>query len=167
MKNAKGANIYACATDKATIPIEPTPEAPTVITKEAKFDSPKGSFIWNRGVIANDGEIQPGQVAVEENGSLGALASPGSFADCFMLKLLDAGEITGQGSFYKHDLSRATVELRRNAKKYDSVVYNGNSQLFDVVVFIGGSSYFSDRNFTVTYRNAAGKAIQEKQVKNA
>jgi hypothetical protein len=167
IKNAKDAAIYVCATDKATIPIEPTPENPTVITKVVMFDDPKGSYIWNWSTIENEGAIQPGEVTVEENGSLGTLAIPGRFADYFQLNLPDEGRITGQGSYYKHDLSRAVIELRRKSQSYNSVVYDGSPQIFDVVAAIGGSLYAGEKCFKVTILNEAGKEIKESQVKNA
>lgn len=165
--NAQGANIYSCATDRATIPIEPTPENPTVITKEVVFDTPKGSVIYNWGTIENQGGIKPGQVTVETNGSLGELVTPGKFGDYFALNLLDEGKITGQGSVYKHDLGSATVEFRRNVKKIGSVDYTGSPQLFDVVVFVGDRAYNNVNDFEVLYTAPNGKAIQANQVVDA
>ena len=167
LKNMPGGCIYSCATDKAVIPIEPDPNNPTVVTKEVLFDEPKGSYIYNWSKFENHGVIRPAQMTVTDTGSLGALVVPGNYDDWFSFTSFDGSSFTGQGFIYKHDLNRATIELKRKTQVLDSVVYNGSSQLFDVAVSIGDSVYQPGTAYQVSYRNSSGTDIKDTQIKDA
>jgi len=167
VKNRPGAHIYSCATDKAIVPIEPDPNNPTKVTDERYLGSPKGSFIYNEGTIDNQGSIRPAQVTVSTNGSLGEIVTPGNYDDLFCMNLIDGSKITGTGYIYKHDLKRATIELRRDSKKYDSVTYNGGPQVFDVVVIMGDRLYMGNNDFDVTYLDPNGNTIKKEEIVGA
>ena len=167
IKNMPGGHIYSCATDKAIVPIEPDPNNPTVTTKEVFFDEPKCGSIYNWATIDNQGVIRPAQVTVSNNGSLGDIVVPGNYGDWFALIQSDVSKLTGTGYLYKHDLSRADVELVRNETIVDSAVYNGSAQWFDVWVAIGDTVYNSNKDFVVTYLDPNGATITEDQIVNA
>ncbi len=100
VENATGAHLYLGASDEAIIPIEPTAEAPTVETKRVKYELPFPSHVFNYALIANEGEIMPASVALNDNGSFGALSSPGKFAGSFYLDSIGDGKVTGSGKVY-------------------------------------------------------------------
>ena len=90
-------NIYLGTATEAIIPIEPTAEAPTVQTKRITLDPPVGSKLVNNGTIINRGDILPASVALNDNGSFGALTTPGDHPELFSL--------TGDGRIIEPDLS--------------------------------------------------------------
>ena len=96
--NAKGANIYLAAAREAIVPIEPTPEAPTVMTKRIQLDSPKGSVFKNYGTLLNYGNIDPATVELRDNGSFGKLTVPGENPELFTF--VNKGEVTNEGHIY-------------------------------------------------------------------
>ena len=96
--NGKDANIYLAAATEAIIPIEPTPEAPTVMTKRIQLDSPEGSVFKNYGTLLNYGNIDPATVELRDNGSFGKLTVPGEHPELFEFE--NEGEVINKGHIY-------------------------------------------------------------------
>ena len=98
LTNGSDANIYLAAATEAIIPIEPTPEAPTVMTKRIQLDSPKGSVFTNYGTLINNGNIDPASVELLDNAGFGKLTVPGDHPELFAFT--NNGEVTNNGHIY-------------------------------------------------------------------
>ena len=81
--NEANANIYLAAATEAIIPIEPTAENPTVVSKRITLSSPEGSHFYNYGTLINNGNIVPATVELNDNGSFGAISVPGDHPELF------------------------------------------------------------------------------------
>ena len=117
--NAEGANIYLAAAREAIIPIEPTPEAPTVMTKRIQLDPPKGSVFRNYGTLLNYGNIDPATVELRDNGSFGKLTVPGKNPELF--EFVNKGKVINEGHIYGWPDPEKKPENKNPDKKSSSV----------------------------------------------
>jgi len=90
--NGQGNNVYLGVVTEAIIPINPTAEAPTVLTKRITLPNPVGSTLVNYGLVLNHGSIAPATIAINDNGSLGALRSPGDHPELHHSELRNHSE---------------------------------------------------------------------------
>lgn len=104
--NEDNANIYLAAATEAIIPIEPTPEAPTVETKRITLNPPKGSTFINYGTLLNDGNVVPASVVLNDNGSFGAITSPGDHPELFDFR--NKGTVINNGCIYGWPAKKGT-----------------------------------------------------------
>ena len=95
LNNEEGAHIYLAAAEEAIIPIEPTAEAPTVVSKRISINPPVGSSIENYGTINNKGTIIPASVEILDNTGFGKLSVPGNHTELF--KLVNNGTVVNDG----------------------------------------------------------------------
>ena len=98
LANKANANIYLAAATEAIIPIEPTPEAPTVVSKRITLNTPKGSSFINYGTLINDGNVVPATVVLNDNGSFGAITTPGDHPELFDFR--NEGIVINNGDIY-------------------------------------------------------------------
>ena len=98
LANKANANIYLAAATEAIIPIEPTPEAPTVVSKRITLNTPKGSSFINYGTLINDGNVVPATVVLNDNGSFGAITTPGDHPELFDFR--NEGIVINNGYIY-------------------------------------------------------------------
>jgi len=89
LQNRYKAQIVVAAATEAIIPVEPPanpdPSQPVIQTKRITLDPPKGSVIENFGTLLNFGRIVPGSVVLNDNGSTGAISTPGDHPELFVL----------------------------------------------------------------------------------
>ena len=102
--NGVNANIYLGTVDEAIIPVEPTQQDPTTVSKRIAIDPPKTSIFTNYGLLINDGYIVPCTVDLNDNGSWGDIHVPGKYPEMFTFinygKVINRGYIYGWGSIY-------------------------------------------------------------------
>ena len=96
--NGSSVSIWIAAATEAIIPIEPTPEAPSIYTKRIVLDPPKASSIENYGTLVNNGRVTPASVVLNDNGSFGAISEPGSHPELFGLN--NYGSVVNNGYIY-------------------------------------------------------------------
>ena len=96
--NQANANIYLAAATEAIIPIEPTAQAPTVVSKRITLCPPQGSSFINYGTLINDGNIVPATVELNDNGSFGAITTPGEHPELFDFR--NEGTVINNGYIY-------------------------------------------------------------------
>lgn len=103
-------SIWLGVVTEAIIPITPTAEAPTVVTKRITLDKPVGSTLTNNGKLHNEGKINPASVVLNDNASLGALREPGDHAEYFKIENYNEN-VVNDGTIYgvtKHDAKAPT-----------------------------------------------------------
>ncbi len=120
MTNASGSNVYVIAATEAIIPITPTAEAPTVVTKRITLDPAKGSHVINRGTLLNDGRILPGAVVINDNTSFGAISTPGGQAALFDFE--NHGVVANNGYIYNWPTAAADDTLIITLEMDDSTM---------------------------------------------
>ena len=92
ISNAKDAShIYVATATDAIIPIEPTTEAPTVVTKRIALSPPEGSVVTNKGTITNGNSLTPASVELLDNTGFGAIKTLASYNNS---KIVNTGTIT-------------------------------------------------------------------------
>ena len=126
--NEAGANIYLAAATEAIIPIEPTVQAPTVVTKRITLDPPKGSSFINYGTLINNGNIVPASVVLNDNGSFGALSVPGDHPELFDFR--NEGTVINNG--YIYGWPKETGKAERSG----AAVYTGDRNEKSVYLYI-------------------------------
>ena len=175
IQNSDGQNIYLGVATEAIIPITPDPNTPTVVTKRITLDKPVASALNNYGLIYNSGRILPASVAINDNGGLGALTTPGDHPELFAIN--NNGVVINSGSIYgwvNEAGSMAAAEVRTpdgarlilyRDRTFLLIFADGSTQsgtyafVGDALVFTlsDGTTVEPDGNGVYSFRSAAGQ----------